>query len=78
MEVVHIFMLAGTLILGILIGIIIGIIRFGESPPVGVLKIHHSEPDEDPYMFLELWEGTEDVIQMDTVKLVVSVEGAPK
>ena len=77
MEVVHIFMLAGTLILGILIGIIIGIIRFGESPPVGALKIHHSEPEEEPYMFLELWKGTGDVTRMDTVRLVVSVEDTP-
>ena len=77
MEVVHIFMLAGTLILGILIGIIIGIIRFGESPPVGSLKIHYGEPEEDPYIFLELWKGTGDVTRMDTVRLVVSVDKTP-
>ena len=77
MEVVRIFMLAGTLILGILIGIIIGIIRFGESPPVGTLKIRYGEPNEDPYIFLELWKGTEDVTQMDTVRLVVSVDKTP-
>ena len=68
--------IAGALILGILIGVILGIARFGEQPPIGALKIRYSEPEEDPYIFLELWEsagGVEDVSKMDTVNLVVSV-----
>lgn len=77
MSTIYICSLAGALILGILIGIIVGIARFGESPPVGTLKIRYSEPEEEPYMFLELWKGTRDVTRMNTVRLVVSAEETP-
>ena len=54
-------------------GVIIGIAIFGESPPVGTLKIRYDEPGENPYIFLELWKGTGDITAARTVNLVVSV-----
>lgn len=65
---------AGGALLGVLIGIVIGIALFGEAPPVGTLKVRYGEPDEEPYMFLELWKGTGDVTKEKTVNLVVTVE----
>ena len=64
---------AGGLLLGILIGIVTGIAMFGEKPPAGTLKIRYGEPEEEPYMFLELWKGTGDITKERTVNLVVSV-----
>lgn len=73
MDVVQVCMYAGVLILGFLMGTIFGIVRFGGDPPVGVLKIRHDEPEEDPYIFLELWEEAGDITKKSTVNLIVSV-----
>ena len=74
MTVTAICSVAGALILGILIGIILGIARFGEQPPIGTLKIRYGEPDEDPYIFLELWKEADHVTRMKTLCLQVVVE----
>lgn len=73
MGAVWICSLAVAFILGVLFGVIVGIGKFGEKPPVGTLKIRYDEPESDPYIFLELWEGTGDVTKMGTVNLVVAV-----
>lgn len=74
MTVTAICSIAGALILGILIGIILGIARFGEQPPIGALKIRYGEPEEEPYIFLELWKEAGNVTRMKTVCLQVVVE----
>lgn len=72
MDVVQVCTYAGVLLLGFLVGVIFGIVRFGGDPPVGVLKIRYDEPEEDPYIFLELWEEAGDITKKSTVNLVVS------
>lgn len=67
------FWLGVALIAGIVIGIILGIAGFGERPPVGTLQIRYDEPEEEPYIFLELWKDTGDITMARTVNLVVRV-----
>lgn len=73
MDALQIAIYFGILLMGILIGLVFGVVRFGGEAPVGTLKICYDEPEEDPYIFLELWEGTDDITTKSTVNLIVSV-----
>ncbi len=41
------------LIIGLIIGILIGAVLF-RSRPIGDIRIDHSDPSGEPYLFLEL------------------------
>ena len=72
MTTIQLCIFAGSMLLAFLIGTVFAIIQFGGDPPVGTLKIHYGQPEEDPYIFLELWEGAGDITKKSTVNLVVS------
>lgn len=62
------------LIIGMVIGILVGVIwrALAKSDPiVGTIHVNKVEPDEPPYMFLELHKGIETVITKGTVHLKV-------
>lgn len=44
------------LIVGILIGLLISKIIFRDKP-IGSLRVDNSDPDSEPYLFLELYNG---------------------
>ena len=60
-------------LMGVGIGIIISTITTHKKS-VGVLRIDQSDPDDNPYLFLELKKDVNDVIKMDHVVLQVNVK----
>lgn len=49
----NIVILIGICLLGILAGYLLGMIKY-EKKPVGTLRVDQSDPDDSPYLFLEL------------------------
>lgn len=73
------------LILGIVVGIVIGgfvgciltrnaMIKRSLKSLVGTLRVDTSDPDDNPYMFLELSKNVSDVTSRKSVILKVSTE----
>lgn len=73
------------LILGIVIGILIGgfigciitrnaMLKKSAESFVGTLRVDTSDPDDNPYMFLELSKNVKDVTNKKSVVLKVSTE----
>lgn len=63
------------LIAGALIGFALAIILKKEKP-IGTLRVDRSDPDEAPYLFLELEQnGMERIRQSKTVVLKVDLNG---
>ena len=62
--------------LGILTGVIIMLVvyRFVRPLDVGYLRVDHSDPDDGPYMFLELTEDLQTLSEQKTVRLRVKLE----
>lgn len=63
-------------ILGMIVGVIVTVIvaKWLSPKMVGYLRVDHSDPDDGPYMFLELTRGLEFVASQDTVNLKVKLE----
>lgn len=59
-------------ILCALIGFVIGVKN--RSKPLGTLRVDHSDPDDGPYLFLELSEDPEKLINQQYIILNVNVE----
>jgi hypothetical protein len=59
------------------LGLIIGLIAHGKSSsdePVGSLRIDTSDPDEGPYLFLELKNDPEEVMNKKYITLKVDIK----
>lgn len=72
-------MLVGIIIflVGILVGIVVGIIlgTINEHKnAIGNLRVDHSDPDSQPYLFLELKKGVPSVMNERYVTLRVMVK----
>lgn len=61
------------LAIGIVIGILIGAILFRRRP-VGNLRVDHSDPTCEPYLFLELGTDVHTVMRKKYVTFKVRVE----
>lgn len=60
-----------------LVGCIVGFIvhkLFMDKTSVGFLRVDRSEPEEGPYLFLELHRGMEDILDKEYVRLKVKKE----
>lgn len=63
------------LIVGLLIGSIVSTIVFGKKKAVGALRVDRSDPDDDPYLFLEVYPGgRESILKDDYIVLKVTRE----
>lgn len=65
------------LVIGMVIGILVGFVwraLVKREPIIGTIHVNKVEPDEPPYMFLELHRGIEDVITKKTVNLKVDTK----
>lgn len=60
-------------VVGILIGVV-GTRTFFMPRTIGTLRIDHSDPSDQPYMFLELSKGVGDISNDRYVTLEVSTE----
>lgn len=67
-------MLYGVIfIIGLLIGLFLGNI-LSEEKPIGTLRMDQSDPDEKPYLFLELSKETDFLKDKKRVTLDVNIE----
>lgn len=62
----------GSCILTALIGFVLG--KEHCSKPIGTLRIDQSDPDEAPYLFLELSEDPRELMKSTYVTLRVNAE----
>lgn len=64
------------LLVGFLIGVIIGIsvVRLLKPKLIGYLRLDRSDPDDGPYLFLELHEDLSSLMTKDEVMLKVKIE----
>ena len=63
--------------IGILVGILIGFvfrIFMSKSKSVGSLRIDTSDPDDGPYLFLELSKGLVEIYRKKYVMLKVDIQ----
>lgn len=67
-----------TLAIGMLVGFLIGLLiaRFiFKDKPVGSLRVDQSDPDSEPYLFLELdYDGAEAIYKKRYVRLRVDLK----
>lgn len=63
-------------ILGMIVGVIVMLIvvKWLSPKTVGYLRVDHSDPDDGPYLFLELSAPLDFVAEQDTVNLNVKLE----
>lgn len=61
------------LAIGIVIGILIGAVLFHRRP-IGNLRVDHSDPTSDPYLFLELGTDVGSVMRKKYVTFKVRIE----
>lgn len=67
-----------TLLLCCIVGFILGILA-SKPKTVGFLKVDYSDPDDGPYLFLELKEnGLEYIESSDYITLKVSMKDSQK
>lgn len=65
--------IAIAVIVGIIIGVVAAMLIFGAFG-VGNLRVDHSIPEDDPYMFLELTKSVSTVLKKKFVVLKVRAE----
>jgi len=65
--------IAIAVIVGIIIGVIAAMLIFGAFS-VGNLRVDHSIPEDDPYIFLELTKSISTVLKKKFVVLKVRAE----
>lgn len=61
----------------VLVGVGIGVVfttLMNRKKPIGVLRIDQSDPDDNPYLFLELSRDPHEIYNMDFVTLEVKVK----
>ena len=63
----------GFVVIGYILGSLVTMLIFRKFI-VGVLRVDHSDPDDQPYMFLELYRSTDAVTSKKYVILKVSTE----
>lgn len=63
-------------ILNIALGVVIGLLlaRIFRPKPVGYLRMDHSDPDDEPYLFLELEEEPSTLFKRKEVVLLTKIE----
>ncbi len=62
------------LLVGILIGLLVSRFIFKEKP-IGSLRVDQSDPDSEPYLFLELDQGgMNDIYKKQSVRLRVKIK----
>lgn len=67
-------MLLILLLVGILIGLLVSRFIFKDKP-IGSLRVDQSDPDSDPYLFLELDPcGMNDIYNKKSVRLRVKIK----
>lgn len=63
------------LIVGLLLGSIITTLVIGKKKSIGTLRVDRSDPDDDPYLFLEINPGgTKSLLRDDYIMLKVKRE----
>lgn len=70
-----IILMIGICLLGMMAGYSLAMIKRDENP-VGTLRVDRSDPDEAPYLFLELDDSTavNRIVKSDTVSFRVRAE----
>lgn len=64
-----------ALIIGIVVGFIIAAFKFQKwADPVGTLRIDKSDPDDKPYLFLELTDNIDKVYRNKYVTFKVNTQ----
>lgn len=62
------------LLVGILIGLLVSRFIFKDKP-IGSLRVDQSDPDSEPYLFLELDQGgMNDIYKKQSVRLRVKIK----
>ncbi len=59
---------------GILAGVLIAAFLFRRKPVVGALRVDTSDPQDGPYLFLELTENMDKVMKSRQITLDVKLE----
>ena len=62
-----------SFVIGLIFGGIVGI-TFKEEKPIGTLKVDRSDPDDGPYLFLELETDPRYIMSQKRVNLKVDVK----
>ena len=66
-------MVVAAFVTGIILGMSIAVIIFC-TKSIGALRVDHSDPDDGPYLFLELKKGPEAIKQKRFVILTVKIQ----